>query len=245
MPAGAGRGTILNVPVLLLLAGVVILAGVVAVAMGRGGEMTEFATDSLPPTLDGVVTAADVAMLRPPSSLWGYNVPATDEALHRIAQALTERDVEIAVLRQQLAEFRAVAGSHPAIAATLLARSKAAAARGDTSGPGAAPRRVASRVAWEPGSDAGPAGTGPAGTGPAGMGPAGTGPAGMGPAGTGSADMGPADVGPAGVGSAGVGAAGAGSPANGSAGSVSAGSASPGSASAGAVSEEAAASRDD
>jgi hypothetical protein len=230
MPAGAGRGTILNVPILLLLAGVVILAGVVAVAMGRGGEMTEFATDSLPPTLDGVVTAADVAMLRPPSSLWGYNVPATDEALHRIAQALTERDVEIAVLRQQLAEFRAVAGSHPAIAATLLARSKAAAARGDTSGPGAAPRRVASRVAWEPGSDAGPAGTGPAGTGPAGTGPA---------------DMGSADVGPAGVGSAGVGAAGAGSPANGSAGSVSAGSASPGSASAGAVSEEAAASRDD
>jgi hypothetical protein len=230
MPAGAGRGTILIVPILLLLAGVVILAGVVAVAMGRGGEMTEFATDSVPPTLDGVVTAADVAMLRPPSSLWGYNVPATDEALHRIAQALTERDVEIAVLRQQLAEFRAVAGSHPAIAATLLARSKAAAARGDTSGPGAAPRRVASRVAWEPGSDAGPAGTGPAGTGPAGTGPA---------------DMGSADVGPAGVGSAGVGAAGAGSPANGSAGSVSAGSASPGSASAGAVSEEAAASRDD
>jgi hypothetical protein len=220
MPAGAGRGTILIVPILLLLAGVVILAGVVAVAMGRGGEMTEFATDSLPPTLDGVMTAADVAMLRPPSSLWGYNVPATDEALNRIAQALTERDVEIAVLRQQLAELRAAAGSHPAIAATLLARSKAAAARGETTGLGAAPRRVANPVAWEPGSDAGPAGNGPADNGPAGMGSAG-------------------------AGSAGVGAASAGPPANGSAGSASAGSASPGSASAGAVSEEAAASRDD
>jgi hypothetical protein len=215
MPAGAARGTILIVPILLLLAGVVILAGVVAVAMGRGGEMTEFATDSVPPTLDGVVTAADVAMLRPPSSLWGYNVPATDEALNRIAQALTERDVEIAVLRQQLAELRAAAGSHPAIAATLLARSKAAAARGETSGLGTAPRRVANPVAWEPGSDAGPAG------------------------------MGPADNGPAGVGPAGAGTEGAGSPAGSSAGSAPAGSASPGSAPAGAVSEEAAAGRDD
>lgn len=220
MPPGAGRGTILIVPILLLLAGVVILAGVVAVAMGRGGEMTEFATDSVPPALDGVVTAADVAMLRPPSSLWGYNVPATDEALNRLAQALTERDVEIAVLRQQLAELRAAAGSHPAIAATLLARSKAAAARGETSGLATAPRRVANPVAWEPGSDAGPAGRGPADNR--------------------SASMGPADNG-----SAGVGAAGAGSPANSSAGSASAGSASPGSAPAGAVSEEAAAIRDD
>jgi len=225
MSAAARRGTILTVPILLLLAGVVILVGVVSVAMGRGGEMAEFATDSLAPRLDDVVTAADVAMLRPPSALWGYNVQVTDEALSRIAQVITERDVEIAVLRQQLAELRAAAGSHPAIAATLLARSKAAAARGDTSGPGAAPRRAANPVAWEPGSDAGPAGIGSADNGPAGIAPA--------------------DNGPAGVGSAGVGAAGAGSPANGSAGSASAGSASPGSAAAGAVSEEAAASRDD
>jgi hypothetical protein len=235
MPAGAGRGTILIVPILLLLAGVVILAGVVAVAMGRGGEMTDFATDSVPPTLDGVVTAADVAMLRPPSSLWGYNVPATDEALNRIAQALTERDVEIAVLRQQLAELRAAAGSHPAIAATLLARSKAAAARGETSGLGTAPRRVANPVAWEPGSDASPAGRGPADNRSASMGPADNR----------SASMGSAGMGSAGMGSAGVGEAGAGSPASSSAGSAPAGSASPGSAPAGAVSEEAAASRDD
>jgi hypothetical protein len=192
MPAGAGRGTILNVPILLLLAGVVILAGVVAVAMGRGGEMTEFATDSVPPTLDGVVTAADVAMLRPPSSLWGYNVPATDEALNRIAQALTERDVEIAVLRQQLAELRAAAGSHPAIAATLLARSKAAAARGETSGLGTAPRRVANPVAWEPGSDAGPAGRGPADNRSAGAGSPASSSAGSAPAGSASPGSAPA-----------------------------------------------------
>ena len=115
-------------PILLLLAGVVILAGVVGVAMGRGGEMAEFAMDYPPPD---VVTAADVSMLRPPSSLWGYNAQLTDEALSQIAQVISERDVEIAVLRQQLAELRSATGSHPAITATLLARSRAAAARAD------------------------------------------------------------------------------------------------------------------
>lgn len=127
MSASARRGTIRTVPILLLLAAAVILAGVVSVAMGHGGEMAEFATDCLPPDL---VSAADVVLLRPPSALWGYNVQVTDEALNRIAQAITERDVEIAVLRQQLAELRSATGSHPAIAATLLARTRAASARG-------------------------------------------------------------------------------------------------------------------
>jgi hypothetical protein len=127
MPAGARRGTIRIVPILLLLAAAVILAGVVSVAMGHGGEMAEFAMDYLPPDL---VTAADVAVLRPPSAIWGYNAQVTDEALNQIAQVITERDVEIAVLRQQLAELRSATGSHPAIAATLLARSKAASTRG-------------------------------------------------------------------------------------------------------------------
>ena len=120
--------------------------------MGRGGEMAEFATDYLPPD---VVTAADVAMLRPPSSLWGYNAQLTDEALSRIAQVISERDVEIAVLRQQLAELRSATGSHPAITATLLARSRAAAARGTT----AASVR-ADAASAKPSVDAGPAGAG-------------------------------------------------------------------------------------
>jgi hypothetical protein len=130
MPASARRGTIRTVLILLLLAAAVILAGVVSVAMGHGGEMAEFAMDYLPPDL---VTAADTVLLRPPSALWGYNVQVTDEALNRIAQVITERDVEIAVLRQQLAELRSATGSHPAIAATLLARSKAASNRGSSS----------------------------------------------------------------------------------------------------------------
>jgi hypothetical protein len=129
MSARARRGTIRTVPILLLLAAAVIVVGVVSVAMGHGGEMAEFTTDYLPPDL---VSAADVVLLRPPSALWGYNVQVTDEALNRIAQAITERDVEIAVLRQQLAELRSATGSHPAIAATLLARSKAASTRGSS-----------------------------------------------------------------------------------------------------------------
>ena len=159
MFAGARRGTILIVPILLLLAGVVILVGVVSVAMGRGGEMAEFATDSLPPRLDDVMTAADVTMLRPPSALWGYNVQATDEALSRIAQVITERDVEIAVLRQQLAELRAATGSHPAITATLLARSKA---RTDSASLDGGPRRATGFGTPDPGAGAWPADTRPA-----------------------------------------------------------------------------------
>ena len=143
MSASASRGTIRTVPILLLLAAAVILAGVVSVAMGHGGEMAEFAMDYLPPDL---VTDADVVLLRPPSALWGYNVQVTDEALNRVAQVITERDVEIAVLRQQLAELRSATGSHPAIAATLLARSKAASTRGSSSRQASTPQASTPRT---------------------------------------------------------------------------------------------------
>jgi hypothetical protein len=154
MSASAGRGTIRTVPILLLLAAAVILVGVVSVAMGHGGEMAEFATDYLPPDL---VSAADVVLLRPPSALWGYNVQVTDEALNRIAQAITERDVEIAVLRQQLAELRSATGSHPAIAATLLARAKAASTGGSAARKAAAPEAGTRETgAGQAGSPGGP-----------------------------------------------------------------------------------------
>jgi hypothetical protein len=154
MPAGARRGTIRIVPILLLLAAAVILAGVVSVAMGHGGEMAEFAMDYLAPDL---MTAADVALLRPPSAIWGYNAQVTDEALNQIAQVITERDVEIAVLRQQLAELRSATGSHPAIAATLLARSKAASTRGfSTREAGARAAGTREAEAGSPGAAADP-----------------------------------------------------------------------------------------
>ena len=93
-------------PVILLLAAAAILGCVVLVALGRGGEMAAFPSDSAPLRLDEV-TAADVALLRPPLALWGYNVPATEEALGVIARAVTARDTEIAALRKELADMRA------------------------------------------------------------------------------------------------------------------------------------------
>jgi hypothetical protein len=82
-----------------------ILGGVVLAALGRAGEMATFAGDTAPIELEEV-TAADVALLRPPMSLWGYNVQATEEALRVIARSVTARDVEIATLRKELAELR-------------------------------------------------------------------------------------------------------------------------------------------
>jgi hypothetical protein len=89
----------------MLVAAVVILAGVVVVASGRGGEMAVTAPD-YPPIDLGPVTSADVALLRPPSAAWGYNMRVTDEALEVIAKAVTERDVEIAALQQEVSDLR-------------------------------------------------------------------------------------------------------------------------------------------
>jgi hypothetical protein len=89
----------------MLVAAIVILAGVVVVASGRGGEMAPEYPD-YPPIDLGPVTAADVALLRPPSAAWGYNMRVTDEALETIAAAVTERDVKISVLQQEVADLR-------------------------------------------------------------------------------------------------------------------------------------------
>jgi hypothetical protein len=94
------------VAVILLLAAAAILGCVVLAALGRAGEMAAFPSDSAPLRLDQV-TATDVALLRPPLALWGYNVPATEEALAVIARAVTARDTEIAALRKELADLRA------------------------------------------------------------------------------------------------------------------------------------------
>src|SRR5260370_691710 len=75
-------------------------------ALGMAGEMATFPSDSAPLRMDEV-TAAHVALLRPPLALWGYSVPATEEALGVIARAVTARDTEIATLRQELNDMRA------------------------------------------------------------------------------------------------------------------------------------------
>ena len=93
--------------VVLLIVAVAILCGVVVVAMGRGGELARPTADVRP--LDGeIMTAADVALLRPPAALWGYDMRSTDEALNMVARTVTDRDVEIAILRRQIADLEAV-----------------------------------------------------------------------------------------------------------------------------------------
>jgi hypothetical protein len=93
------------VSVVLLLAAAAIGVGIIVVATGRGGEMTEFSPDVRPLDTD-IATAADVALLRLPVALWGYDRRSTDEALNLVARTVTERDVEIATLRRQIAEMQ-------------------------------------------------------------------------------------------------------------------------------------------
>jgi FlaG/FlaF family flagellin (archaellin) len=90
----------------MLIAIAAVLVGVFYAATGRGGEMSYEHVDHAPLDL-GPVSAADVALLRPPTALWGYNMQVTDEALERIAQAIRDRDVTIAFLQQRLADVTA------------------------------------------------------------------------------------------------------------------------------------------
>jgi hypothetical protein len=87
----------------MLVAVLVVLVAVFFVATGRGGELSHERPDYAPLDL-GPVSATDVAMLRPPTALWGYNVEVTDEALNRVALAIRDRDARIAYLQQQLAQ---------------------------------------------------------------------------------------------------------------------------------------------
>jgi hypothetical protein len=90
------------VPVLFLIAVVAVLAGVFLAATGRGGELAYERVDHAPLDL-GPVSAPDIAMLRPPTAMWGYNMQVTDEALDLVSRAMRDRDVRIAYLQQQLA----------------------------------------------------------------------------------------------------------------------------------------------
>jgi len=88
----------------VLIVGVVILIAVVLVAAGRGGELPAERNDYAPLDL-GPVSATDVALLRPPSNAWGYNMQATDEALARIAKSIRERDIRIVALEQLVTDL--------------------------------------------------------------------------------------------------------------------------------------------
>jgi len=88
----------------MILVAVVILVGVFFAATGRGGELAYEQADHAPLDL-GPVSATDVALLRPPTALWGYNMQVTDEALEQIARAVRDRDVTITFLQQRLADL--------------------------------------------------------------------------------------------------------------------------------------------
>lgn len=79
-----------------------VLVGIFFAATGRGGELAYEHADHAPLDL-GPVSAADIALLRPPTAMWGYNMQVTDAALDQIARAMRERDVTIAYLQDQLA----------------------------------------------------------------------------------------------------------------------------------------------
>jgi hypothetical protein len=96
------------VPVVLVLAALAVVAATVALAYGRGGELVEAVPDH-PPTglpVHRPLQGTDAAVLRLPKGLWGYNVPVTDDALSRLAYALTERETRIAELERRLGEAR-------------------------------------------------------------------------------------------------------------------------------------------
>jgi hypothetical protein len=90
----------------MILAAVAVLVGVFFAATGRGGEMSYEPADHAPLDL-GPVSAADIALLHPPTALWGYNVQVTNEALELMARAMRERDIKIAYLQQQVAGLAA------------------------------------------------------------------------------------------------------------------------------------------
>src|SRR5947209_17509532 len=95
----------------MLIAIAVVLVGIFLVATGRGGELAYEHADHAPLDL-GPVSAADIALLRPPPAMWGYNMQVTDKALDQIARALRDRDVPIPHLQDQLAAYERH-GSHP------------------------------------------------------------------------------------------------------------------------------------
>lgn len=89
----------------LLASALAILAGVVAVAMGRGGEMARSERD-LPVRPPRIRSASDVARLRLPIGLLGYSEQATDEALDAAARLIAEQEAEIARLREEVWRLR-------------------------------------------------------------------------------------------------------------------------------------------
>jgi hypothetical protein len=112
------------VSVVLLIAGLVILIAVILVAAGRGGELPAERADYAPLDL-GPSSATDVALLRPPTNAWGYNMQATDEAMAHIAESIRERDIRIVALEQLVTDLTKEPAPPPLTAPYVGARRRA------------------------------------------------------------------------------------------------------------------------
>lgn len=113
-----------HVLVILAIAALAILACVVLVSLGKGGELTEFPPDVPPLNLPeaGQLTAVDFMALQLPVGLVGYHTQSVDETLRRAANAISARDTRIAVLEQRVTEL---------LSSRLHARQEVYAAPGD------------------------------------------------------------------------------------------------------------------
>jgi hypothetical protein len=101
----------LTVPVIMLLAAAAILVGVVYVAMGRGGELGTDTPASTPTS--GFMNMSGVQVQLPPTTMIGYDVQATLDELHWLAQALSDRNAQVAALQTEVARLQGEHGEQP------------------------------------------------------------------------------------------------------------------------------------
>ena len=104
---------------------VVVLAVVTLAATGRLGELSVERTDYRKLEL-GPVSATDVALLRPPMALWGYDMQATDEAMDQIAASVRDRDVRIVALEQLVTDLSREPTAQPLSSPYMTARHRRA-----------------------------------------------------------------------------------------------------------------------
>jgi hypothetical protein len=129
------------------IAVVVVIVVIVLVAMGRGDGLSVERNDYVPLDL-GPVSATDVALLRPPTGLWGYSMQATDEAMDQIAESIRERDVRIVALEQLVTDLSREPAA-PLSSPYVTARHRRA-SLGPGVGEPSATAALSSGAPWEP-----------------------------------------------------------------------------------------------
>ena len=118
-PATRGRSTTEVLAFLLFVVGVLVVGGLLFLAgsllLGRGETQPPAELDRSPVELpdDRPVTGDDVRALRIAPAVRGYRMTEVDWLIDQFAQALDERDEEIARLRARLAETRPTPGPQP------------------------------------------------------------------------------------------------------------------------------------